>query len=159
MAFEDFCRYFSKATMCHLMNTSILSLSKRWHLFKHTNEWKLGFSAGGCVTNQETFFRNPQVMEITYSKIYPPFSRSLSPFLIPICSHQCPYSFLLLAFKKKNFLFVVLENLCNYSLREVVADTLPTSLPTNITKPLFSCRLTWSSCNTYPSYSSAFLLK
>jgi len=60
MAFEDFCRYFSKATICHLMNTSVFSISKRWHLFKHNNEWKLGFSAGGCVTNQDSFFRNPQ---------------------------------------------------------------------------------------------------
>lgn len=60
MSFEDFCRYFSKATMCHLMNTSIFSLSKRWHIFKHKNEWKPGSSAGGCVTNQATFFKNPQ---------------------------------------------------------------------------------------------------
>ena len=63
MAFEDFCRYFSKATMCHLMNTSIFSFSKRWHLFKHNNEWKPGSSAGGCVTNQETFLQNPQVLD------------------------------------------------------------------------------------------------
>jgi len=60
MAFEDFCRYFTKATMCHLMNTSRFSLSKRWYLFKHNNEWKPGSSAGGCVTNQATFLKNPQ---------------------------------------------------------------------------------------------------
>ncbi|KAL9965206.1 hypothetical protein ACROYT_G028976 [Oculina patagonica] len=60
MAFEDFCRYFSKATMCHLTNTSMFSFSKRFHLFKHNNEWKPGISAGGCVTNQDTFFKNPQ---------------------------------------------------------------------------------------------------
>lgn len=60
MSFEDFCHYFSKATMCHLMNTSIFSLSKRWHIFKHKTEWKPGSSAGGCVTNQDTFFKNPQ---------------------------------------------------------------------------------------------------
>ena len=67
MSFEDFCRYFSKATMCHLMNTSIFSLSKRWHIFKHKNEWKPGSSAGGCVTNQATFFKNPQVLKIIWS--------------------------------------------------------------------------------------------
>lgn len=60
MAFEDFCRYFTKATMCHVMNTSWFSLSKRWHLFKHSNEWKSGLSAGGCVINQDTFTQNPQ---------------------------------------------------------------------------------------------------
>ena len=95
MAFEDFCRYFSKATMCHLMNTSILSISKRWHLFKHTNEWKLGFSAGGCVTNQESFFRNPQVMEITYSKINY-FLPSLDLFLL--FSFQCAHTNVLITF-------------------------------------------------------------
>lgn len=67
MAFEDFCRYFSKATMCHLMNTSMFSFSKRWHLFKHNNEWKPGFSAGGCVVNQDTFFKNPQVLKIDWN--------------------------------------------------------------------------------------------
>ena len=67
MSFEDFCRYFSKATMCHLMNTSIFSLSKRWHIFKHKNEWKPDSSAGGCVTNQATFFKNPQVLKIIWS--------------------------------------------------------------------------------------------
>ena len=65
MAFEDFCRHFTKATMCHLMNTSRFSFSKRWHLFKHNNEWKPGISAGGCVTNQDTFLQNPQVQEAT----------------------------------------------------------------------------------------------
>ena len=65
MAFEDFCRYFTKATMCHVMNTSWFSLSKRWHLYKHSNEWKPGLSAGGCVINQDTFTQNPQVMHAT----------------------------------------------------------------------------------------------
>ncbi|XP_068686428.1 calpain-5-like [Montipora foliosa] len=60
MLFEDFCRYFTKTTMCYVMNTSRFSLSKRWHLFKHNNEWKPGLSAGGCVTNQDTFMQNPQ---------------------------------------------------------------------------------------------------
>lgn len=70
MSFEDFCRYFSKATMCHLMNTSIFSLSKRWHIFKHKNEWKPGSSAGGCVTNEATFFKNPQVLKIIWLVSY-----------------------------------------------------------------------------------------
>lgn len=64
MAIEDFCRYFTKTTMCHLMNTSIFSFSKRWHLFKHNNEWKPGSTAGGCVVNQDTFFKNPQVLKV-----------------------------------------------------------------------------------------------
>ena len=70
MAFEDFCRYFTKATMCHVMNTLWFSLSKRWHLFKHSNEWKSGLSAGGCVINQDTFTQNPQVMHATGKSSY-----------------------------------------------------------------------------------------
>ena len=88
MAFEDFCRYFSKATMCHLMNTSIFSISKRWHLFKHNNEWKPGFSAGGCVTNQDSFFKNPQVLwrELNNINNFPSFAHP-SPVLIKILPH------------------------------------------------------------------------
>lgn len=63
MSFEDFCSHFTNATMCHVLNTSFFSLSKRWHVFKHNYQWSPGSTAGGCVENRSTFLKNPQVLQ------------------------------------------------------------------------------------------------
>ena len=64
MSFEDFCSHFTNATLCHVINTSIFSLSNRWHVFKHNYQWSPGSTAGGCVENRSTFLKNPQVHNI-----------------------------------------------------------------------------------------------
>ena len=61
MAFEDFCTFFTNATVCHVLSKSIFSLRKRWHVFKHNYQWTPGTNAGGCVENRSTFLKNPQV--------------------------------------------------------------------------------------------------
>jgi len=60
MAFEDFCSYFTNSTICHVINKSIFSLRKRWHVFKHNYQWTPGSTAGGCVENRSSFLSNPQ---------------------------------------------------------------------------------------------------
>lgn len=60
MAFEDFCTFFTNATVCHVLSKSIFSLRKRWHVFKHNYQWTPGTNAGGCVENRSTFLKNPQ---------------------------------------------------------------------------------------------------
>ena len=85
MAFEDFCRYFTNATLCHVLNKSILSLRKRWHVFKHSYRWTPGTNAGGCVENRSTFLKNPQVREYFWALI-----SSLGESLVPHVSAKRP---------------------------------------------------------------------
>ena len=69
MSFEDFCAHFTNATLCHVINTSFFTLSKRWRVFKHTYRWTPGSTAGGCVENRATFLKNPQVLSCTLTLI------------------------------------------------------------------------------------------
>lgn len=63
MTFDDFCRHFINIAICHTINTSIVSLSKRWHESIVHSEWSptLG-RAGGCINNKETVLNNPQIL-------------------------------------------------------------------------------------------------
>ncbi|KAK3699441.1 hypothetical protein QZH41_018607, partial [Actinostola sp. cb2023] len=61
MSFEDFCSHFTNATLCHVINPSIINyVFKQWHVYKHTYQWTPGQNAGGCVQNKESFLKNPQ---------------------------------------------------------------------------------------------------
>nr|XP_022343064.1 calpain-5-like [Crassostrea virginica]XP_022343065.1 calpain-5-like [Crassostrea virginica] len=63
MSFEDFCRYFTSIDICHMINTSLISLSKTWKEDVVEGEWKRN-RCGGCANNR-TFLENPQyVFEI-----------------------------------------------------------------------------------------------
>lgn len=59
MSFEDFCRYFTSIDICHMINTSLISLSKTWKEDIVEGEWKRN-RCGGCANNR-TFLENPQV--------------------------------------------------------------------------------------------------
>lgn len=59
MSFEDFCRYFTSIDICHMINTSLISLSKTWKEDVVEGEWKRN-RCGGCANNR-TFLENPQV--------------------------------------------------------------------------------------------------
>ena len=59
MSFEDFCRYFTSIDICHMINTSLISLSKTWKEYIVEGEWKRN-RCGGCANNR-TFLENPQV--------------------------------------------------------------------------------------------------
>lgn len=60
MSFEDFCQYFTSIDICHIINTSLFSLSKTWKEGKAEGEWKRN-RCGGCGNNG-TFLENPQYM-------------------------------------------------------------------------------------------------
>jgi len=64
MSFVDFCKHFSTLSICHRVNTSLLSLQKRWYDSLFHGVWVKPMRAGGCANNQETFFNNPQVLAL-----------------------------------------------------------------------------------------------
>jgi len=59
MTMEDFCKYFTNLSICRVVNTSFISLQKRWHDGERDSEWTKERS-GGCINNRETFMSNPQ---------------------------------------------------------------------------------------------------
>ncbi|XP_076054857.1 calpain-5-like isoform X2 [Oratosquilla oratoria] len=66
MTFEDFVTHFTDLSICFLLNTNVLSLSKRWHESVFHDAWTIGIKghnsdrAGGCKNHKDTFLRNPQ---------------------------------------------------------------------------------------------------
>ncbi|XP_041359525.1 calpain-5-like [Gigantopelta aegis] len=61
MSFDDYCRYFTNIDICHIINTSLLSLKKTWKEVVIENEWRRPQRAGGCG-NHRTFLNNPQYL-------------------------------------------------------------------------------------------------
>ena len=66
MTFDDFVTYFTEVSVCHLLNTSLFTFSRRWmgsSVYGHWTTGPRGSSAdraGGCANNVESFLRNPQ---------------------------------------------------------------------------------------------------
>ena len=68
MNFKDWCCVYTHVAICRLINTSIFSFQKTWHEAKYYGHWDFA-SAGGCVNNKETFFKNPQVFTFVTSSV------------------------------------------------------------------------------------------
>ena len=71
MPFDDFVKYFTEVSMCHLLNTSFFTFSRRWFCPSPIyGEWTVGprgsssDRAGGCGNNKSTFYMNPQVIKM-----------------------------------------------------------------------------------------------
>uniref|UniRef100_A0AAY5KUA5 Calpain 6 n=1 Tax=Esox lucius TaxID=8010 RepID=A0AAY5KUA5_ESOLU len=67
MAFTDWCKYFTEADVCRLINTSLLSTEKTWHEVVHFGSWTkdtdpLKNRSGGCMNHKQTFLQNPQYL-------------------------------------------------------------------------------------------------
>ncbi|KAM5180848.1 calpain-5 [Mantella aurantiaca] len=65
MTFEDFCKYYTDIIMCRLINTSYLSIHKKWEEAVLRGAWikhddPLRNRSGGCLNNKTTFLQNPQ---------------------------------------------------------------------------------------------------
>ena len=64
MTFEDFVVYFTEISICHLLNTSIFTLSRRWYGKSKYGRWTTGVRgspddrAGGKKINQLTNVSN-----------------------------------------------------------------------------------------------------
>lgn len=66
MFFTDWCKYFTDADVCRLINTSVISIHKTWHEAVHFGSWTKNAEpllnrCGGCANHRQTFLQNPQV--------------------------------------------------------------------------------------------------
>uniref|UniRef100_A0A3P9J8B2 Calpain 6 n=1 Tax=Oryzias latipes TaxID=8090 RepID=A0A3P9J8B2_ORYLA len=66
MSFEDWCKKFTDADVCSIINTSLISIHKTWSEVLHFGSWTkhgdpLLNRCGGCGNNP-TFLQNPQYM-------------------------------------------------------------------------------------------------
>ncbi|XP_062342222.1 calpain-5-like [Osmerus eperlanus] len=65
MSFADWCKYFTFADVCHVINTSLDGIDKTWKEVVHFGSWTkhaepLKNRCGGCINNKQTFLQNPQ---------------------------------------------------------------------------------------------------
>lgn len=68
MSFTDWCKFFTEADVCRLINTSVISVHKTWHEVVHLGSWTKNAEpllnrCGGCSNHRQTFLQNPQVGE------------------------------------------------------------------------------------------------
>lgn len=66
MSFTDWCKFFTDADVCRLINTSVISVHKTWHEKVHFGSWTKNADpllnrCGGCSNHKTTFLQNPQV--------------------------------------------------------------------------------------------------
>lgn len=66
MSFVDWCKFFTEADVCRLINTSVMSVHKTWHEVVHFGSWTKNAEpllnrCGGCSNHRQTFLQNPQV--------------------------------------------------------------------------------------------------
>ncbi|XP_069002637.1 calpain-5-like [Embiotoca jacksoni] len=67
MSFADWCKFFTDADVCRLINTSVISIHKTWHEAVHLGSWTkhaepLLNRCGGCANHKPTFLQNPQYL-------------------------------------------------------------------------------------------------
>ncbi|KAM9326348.1 calpain-6 [Gastrophryne carolinensis] len=65
MTFEDWCKSFTIADICHIINTSYFSPHKTWEKGEVCGKWTKNDDAllnrsGGCLNYRSTFLQNPQ---------------------------------------------------------------------------------------------------
>lgn len=66
MSLTDWCKFFTEADVCRLINTSVMSVHKTWHEVVHFGSWTKNAEpllnrCGGCSNHRQTFLQNPQV--------------------------------------------------------------------------------------------------
>ncbi|KAM9331594.1 calpain-5-like isoform 1-T3 [Pholidichthys leucotaenia] len=67
MSFTDWCKLFTDATVCRLINTSAITIHKTWHEVTHFGKWTRNTEpllnrCGGSFNNKQTFLQNPQYL-------------------------------------------------------------------------------------------------
>ncbi|XP_077447835.1 calpain-5-like [Stigmatopora argus] len=71
MSFTDWCKHFTDADVCRLINTSMISIHKTWHEVVHFGSWTKNAEpllnrCGGCANHKSTFLQNPQyIFDVT----------------------------------------------------------------------------------------------
>ncbi|XP_037544043.1 calpain-5 [Nematolebias whitei] len=67
MDFTDWCKFFTDADICRVINTSVISIHKTWNEVVHFGSWTkneepLLNRCGGCANHKQTFLQNPQYL-------------------------------------------------------------------------------------------------
>ncbi|KAG7516773.1 calpain-5-like [Solea senegalensis] len=67
MFFADWCKFFTEADVCRLINTSAISIHKTWNEVVHFGSWTKNADpllnrCGGCANHKSTFLQNPQYL-------------------------------------------------------------------------------------------------
>ncbi|XP_040037163.1 calpain-5 [Gasterosteus aculeatus] len=67
MEFTDWCKFFTDADICRLINTSLISVYKTWNEVVHFGSWTKNAEpllnrCGGCGNHKQTFLQNPQYL-------------------------------------------------------------------------------------------------
>ncbi|XP_054899594.1 calpain-5-like isoform X1 [Poeciliopsis prolifica] len=67
MSFTDWCKNFTDADVCRLINTSLISIHKTWNKEVNFGKWTRNSDpllnrCGGCVNHRQTFLQNPQYL-------------------------------------------------------------------------------------------------
>nr|XP_020454661.1 calpain-5-like isoform X2 [Monopterus albus] len=67
MSFTDWCKFFTSADVCRLINTSLISVHKTWNEVVHFGSWTKNTDpllnrCGGCANHKQTFLQNPQYL-------------------------------------------------------------------------------------------------
>ncbi|XP_062262442.1 calpain-5-like [Platichthys flesus] len=67
MSFADWCKYFTDADICRIINTSLISIDKTWNEAVHFGSWTKNSDpllnrCGGCANHKQTFLQNPQYL-------------------------------------------------------------------------------------------------
>lgn len=87
MSFTDWCKFFTDADVCRVINTSLISVHKTWNEYVHFGSWSKNADpllnrCGGCANHKRTFLQNPQVQQAL---------DDLSPYIasVHVCVHIC----------------------------------------------------------------------
>lgn len=77
MSFTDWCKLFTDADVCRVINTSLISIHKTWNEVVHFGSWTrqaepLLNRCGGCANHKQTFLQNPQVLIICTDSLLTP---------------------------------------------------------------------------------------
>ncbi|XP_034055820.1 calpain-5-like [Gymnodraco acuticeps] len=67
MSFADWCKLFTNADVCRVINTALISVNKTWNEVVHFGSWTKNAEpllnrCGGCANNKPTFLQNPQFL-------------------------------------------------------------------------------------------------
>uniref|UniRef100_A0A087Y3J5 Calpain 6 n=1 Tax=Poecilia formosa TaxID=48698 RepID=A0A087Y3J5_POEFO len=67
MSFTDWCKNFTDADVCRIINTSLISIHKTWNKEVNFGKWTRNSDpllnrCGGCTNHMETFLQNPQYL-------------------------------------------------------------------------------------------------
>lgn len=86
MSFTDWCKFFTDADVCRVINTSLISVHKTWNEYVHFGSWSKNADpllnrCGGCANHKRTFLQNPQVQQAL---------DDLSPYT-HLCSCMCTH--------------------------------------------------------------------